>query len=132
MTADGILPEHLDATMRVVSTEASGPVIDGERDAAPVAGPEVRCALFVTTETEDDQPVPRANRRGTILVALDGVPIALGHADEVAVVSPRLNAAEGRDADTAVLWRVDGRPLVLGAPGEPPFGLNATVLRVET
>lgn len=128
---DGFLAEHLDATMRVVSAEATGPVIDGERDTGPVSGPEHRCGLFVTSEDENDAPVPRAARRGTLLVALER-PVGLTHASEVAVVSPRINQAEGRAADAAVLWRVDGRPLVLGAPGEPPFGLNATVQRVET
>lgn len=123
------------ATGWPVRREEEGPWIDGERDAEETVGDPFDCGLFLPTGEKPATPRGgRSVRRPTLIYEPEdriGQTLALSHEDEVDVVAPEINLAEGRDEDEVVRWSVDGKPQPFGRPGDEPVGFQATLLKVD-
>lgn len=111
-------------------------LVEGDVDVEEAPGTPFACCLFLPQGVED-APNPRGGRqvrRPTLLVGPEddlGQPTALSHEDELDVIAAELNLAEGRPADAAVRWQVDGSAQPFGPPGEDVVGYQVALVKVD-
>lgn len=110
--------------------------IEGEFAEEPDAtGTPFACCLFLPQGTESSGS--GRTRKVTEPLLLygdldqDGDPVALKADDELLIVAPELNVAQGLAADASVRWMVNGAPQLFGRPGDEPLGGQITVRRIE-
>lgn len=118
----------------------SGTWVEGERvpnAEDPDGGTRFRCMLFLPAPgVENAQPgyfSPKRIIQPTLLYGpkdVDGAQVALSAEDELGVISPELNVAEGRAVDAEVRWQVQGNPQAFGPPGRTVIGFQATLQRL--
>lgn len=107
---------------------------DGERPDAQVAGIPFDCLLLLPAGTEDNAGRGRKVTAPTLFYGDGddtGAPIALRAEDELLVVAPELNIAQGDPENLAVRWLVNGAPLVLARPGDDAIGAEVKLRRVD-
>lgn len=129
------LADRFRHTLRIVTTAAEGPVIEGQRDEGEVFSAPVRCLL--TTAGGDEQASASGRRTvagPTLLCAprdtsVPSNPTALGRGSVVEVTAPEIHAAQG--LPDPYRYEVQGRPRPLARPGSPPMGFNVTLSSVE-
>lgn len=113
--------------------EASG-WVEGRYDAEPERGEAFDCVVFLPEGSSTVAGRRRMVREPTMLYWPEdrtGEPVALVPEDEVLVIAPELNEAEGNDAELEVRWTVTGSPQPFGKPGDPIIGLMVTLRRVD-
>ena len=59
------------------------------------------------------------------------MPVQAGPEDELLIVAPELNVAEGLPAETAVRYRIAGEAQPFGKPGNDIIGRQLTLVRVD-
>ncbi|HEX7088737.1 MAG TPA: hypothetical protein VF192_01295 [Longimicrobiales bacterium] len=120
-----------------VRAETGGEVVEGEDSGAghDVRGTAFACCLFLPDGTEQAAGGrSRRVKRPTLLISpVDelGAPVAVSHEDELLIVAPELNAAEGLPADAEVRYQVQGSGQPFGRPGFAIIGKQLTLSRVE-
>jgi hypothetical protein len=117
------------------STWVEGERVPNAEDAD--GGAEFRCMLFLPAPgSENTTPAyfsPKRIVQPTLLYwpkDVAGAPVALSAEDELGVISPELNVAQGRAEGAEVRWQVQGDPQAFGPPGRPVIGFLATLQRV--
>lgn len=125
-------------TATPIRRSAGGTWIEGEFvPNADAQGTPFAAALFLPQPTGEQTATVTWGRRVTEPTLLyepfdqAGGTVGLNAEDEVLVVAPEINEAQGKPADTSVLWQVVGDPQPFGRPGAPVVGLQATLRRVE-
>lgn len=111
-----------------------GEWVEGERVTDSVEGVPFDCVLFLPQGTESAGPRTRKVREPTLLYAPEddrGGVVGLFPEDEVDVIAPELNRAEGWEEDRAVRWQVVGAPQPFGKPGDDVIGFQATLRRID-
>lgn len=114
---------------RIVGTEW----VEGEYSEVEEFGPPFDCCLFLPQGTESPEGRGRRVREPTLLIGPDdqaGDPVAVEATDELLIVAPELNLAEGMAAETEVRWTVVGSGQPFGKPGNDVIGLQLTIRRV--
>jgi hypothetical protein len=118
-------------TVTPVSTEATGPLVEGERDEQPVPGTPFQGVLFLPLGSEEANPFrPRKLSRPTLLCLPEdaaGQPVTLKPEDEVTILAPELAPWTGANA---ARWQVDGAPQPFGPPGSV-IGFQANLVKVQ-
>lgn len=117
-----------------ISEVRTGGWVEGEYDEEPLPGTPFDCVLFLPLGTESSDGRGRRVREPTLLYGLtddSAAPVALNAEDELLIVAPELNVAEGRASAAEVRWMLVGAPQPLGKPGEDVLGFQATLRRVE-
>lgn len=117
-----------------VRMSRTGGWVEGEYVEEPVAGTPFDCCVFLPLGQESGAGRGRQVREPTLLYGPlndAAAPVALSAEDELLVVAPELNVAEGRAADAQVRWMVNGAPQPLGKPGDDVIGFQATLRRID-
>jgi len=115
-------------------TRATGGLVEGRRSIGQVPGTPFDCCLFLPQGSKSADGRGRRVREPTLLVAPEddlGMPVQAGPEDELLIVAPELNVAEGLPAETAVRYRIAGEAQPFGKPGNDIIGRQLTLVRVD-
>lgn len=117
-------------TARVWRTVEQGPLVDGEREVIQEWSAPFACCLFLPLGTETGTGLGRQVREPTLLydpVDVLGEVVALRPEEELLLVAPELNVAEGRLAEEEVRWMVNGAAQPFGRPGDDVIGFQVAL-----
>lgn len=110
-----------------VRTEASGPVIEGEREEDVVESAPFACVVFPAGTREAGRDGRRLDQPMMMHNGVDSVGDLIGLRAEDRII---LRAAPGLSETDLGEYQVDGDPLPLGRPGSVPVGYQVNLRRV--
>lgn len=126
------LADRFHHTLRIVLAVASGPVIEGQRDEAPVLSLPVRCLLTTAPLSGQSDPTGRRASQGPTLLCAPkdtaGGVVAMRPGVRVLITAPQIHLPQGR-ADPST-YEVEGvQPLA--RPGSAPMGFNVSLMDIK-